>query len=168
ASGWWSVVLDVRRILGGCVVMGAVAGCSSHGVSSPPSDLVPICGGFAGLSCPGSGECVDDPSDSCDPERGGADCSGLCECNLIGICEKGLIWDDSPTVCGCVEQYDPCIAATCPTGTECISDEGEGACVPIEGEACGDTTCGAGQVCCNESCGICTPPDGACIQLVCE
>jgi hypothetical protein len=24
-----------------------------------------------------------------------------------------------------------------------------------------------GQVCCNESCGICTPPDGVCIMIAC-
>lgn len=35
------------------------------------------------------------------------------------------------------------------------------------GVPCGEVTCTAGQVCCNASCGICTPPDGACIQLAC-
>jgi hypothetical protein len=24
-----------------------------------------------------------------------------------------------------------------------------------------------GEVCCNPSCGICTPPDGVCIQIAC-
>jgi hypothetical protein len=33
---------------------------------------------------------------------------------------------------------------------------------------CGDTVCTGGDVCCNASCGICTPPDGACIQIACE
>ena len=33
---------------------------------------------------------------------------------------------------------------------------------------CGNTTCPQGQVCCNASCGICTPPGGACIQVFCE
>lgn len=36
-----------------------------------------------------------------------------------------------------------------------------------EGEACGSTTCGAGLVCCNASCGICTKPDMVCIQRAC-
>ena len=36
-----------------------------------------------------------------------------------------------------------------------------------QAEACGDSVCGAGEVCCNASCGICTPPDGVCIQVVC-
>jgi hypothetical protein len=35
------------------------------------------------------------------------------------------------------------------------------------GEPCGPKTCPAGEICCNESCGICTPPGGACIQLFC-
>ena len=37
------------------------------------------CGGIAGLPCPEGQVCVDDPNDDCDPERGGADCSGLCK-----------------------------------------------------------------------------------------
>jgi hypothetical protein len=36
------------------------------------------CGGFAGLVCPDGLTCVDDPTDDCDPERGGADCMGVC------------------------------------------------------------------------------------------
>ncbi|TLD33001.1 hypothetical protein PspLS_00977 [Pyricularia sp. CBS 133598] len=38
---------------------------------------------------------------------------------------------------------------------------------PTDGVACGKTTCAADQVCCNSSCGICTPPDGACIMMFC-
>lgn len=43
-------------------------------------------------------------------------------------------------------------------------------CAPSEepaGEPCGNNTCTDGNVCCNASCGICTPPGGACIQLAC-
>jgi hypothetical protein len=36
------------------------------------------CGGIAGIRCPQGQTCVDDPTDSCDPERGGADCPGIC------------------------------------------------------------------------------------------
>lgn len=36
------------------------------------------CGGFAGLTCPDGQTCVDDPSDDCDPDNGGADCVGMC------------------------------------------------------------------------------------------
>ncbi|KAL2757300.1 hypothetical protein ACRALDRAFT_1060710 [Sodiomyces alcalophilus JCM 7366] len=38
----------------------------------------------------------------------------------------------------------------------------------VPGERCGPTVCDKGQVCCNSSCGICTPPGGVCIQLYCE
>src|SRR5689334_8605709 len=33
--------------------------------------------------------------------------------------------------------------------------------------ACGPSTCASGEVCCNESCGICTPPGGFCTQMLC-
>ena len=36
------------------------------------------------------------------------------------------------------------------------------------GVACGTKTCAAGQICCNASCGICTPPDGVCTQQICS
>lgn len=37
------------------------------------------CGGIAGLQCPQGQVCKDDPRDSCDPEKNGADCPGICE-----------------------------------------------------------------------------------------
>ena len=40
------------------------------------------CGGFAGIQCPEGMICVDDPTDNCDPNRGGADCIGVCEPEL--------------------------------------------------------------------------------------
>ncbi len=54
-----------------------------------------------------------------------------------------------------------CVRAPCPPVEECVLDE-------VGGTACGDVTCGEGQVCCNASCGICTAPDMACIQTACE
>jgi hypothetical protein len=36
------------------------------------------------------------------------------------------------------------------------------------GPICGSVTCLAGQVCCNESCSICAPPNGACTQQICN
>src|SRR5262245_16044560 len=36
------------------------------------------CGGFAALPCPSGYSCKDDPRDTCDPARGGADCIGIC------------------------------------------------------------------------------------------
>jgi hypothetical protein len=37
-----------------------------------------VCGGVARLPCPQGKECADNPEDSCDPEKGGRDCSGVC------------------------------------------------------------------------------------------
>lgn len=37
-----------------------------------------MCGGIAGFRCPEGQICVDDPTDSCDPANGGADCIGIC------------------------------------------------------------------------------------------
>jgi len=160
----------------------------------------PFCGGIAGLPCPGSGMCVDDPSDDCDPELGGADCGGMCTCPVIGLCTDGGVWNGSPEVCACQPAKEspcnlvdcqpgmtcevqggeavcvpvdggpnPCAFTLCPINTDCQVKDGEAVCVTlgVGGERCGDTTCAAGMVCCNASCGICTPPDGACIQIAC-
>jgi hypothetical protein len=35
-------------------------------------------------------------------------------------------------------------------------------------QACGTTTCSKDTVCCNASCGICTAPGGACLQIACD
>src|SRR5438552_12006550 len=81
------------------------------GGSKPPSG--PACGGIAGKACPGAGKCVDDPSDSCDPlkggaEKGGADCGGICTCVETAICTKGSKFDSSPLVCACVPEKPVC------------------------------------------------------------
>jgi hypothetical protein len=63
-----------------------------------------------------------------------------------------------------------CELIDCRPGYTCVEDAaGNGSCVAEgTGVACGSNTCAAGEVCCNASCGICTPPDGACIQIACE
>jgi hypothetical protein len=60
------------------------------------------CGGFAGRPCPGRGRCDDDPSDTCDPANGGADCGGLCTCIQNVACTVNTTFDSSPAVCACV------------------------------------------------------------------
>ncbi len=158
--------MNVRNVLGLAMLgFGWMVGC---GGGEKPGPLGPFCGGIAGLPCPGAGECVDDPRDDCDPEAGGADCSGVCECNVTALCEEGTVWNDSPDVCSCVPAYNPCAAVLCPEGSLCVVDGDEGRCVPMTGESCGDSTCAEGMVCCNASCGICTPPGGVCIQIACE
>jgi hypothetical protein len=131
-----------------------------------PSEEGPFCGGFAGIPCAGAGDCVDDPRDDCDPEQGGADCGGICQCNAVGLCLEGSHWDDSPEVCGCVPDANPCAAVLCKVGTQCVVQDGKATCVG--GDPCGDVTCGPGLLCCNASCEMCLPPGRACIQIACE
>ena len=131
----------------------------------------PACGGIAARPCPGSGRCVDDPSDSCDPQNGGADCGGICTCVENQLCVQGKVWDNSPDVCACVDESgddNPCIATTCLQGSRCELQNGAPVCVSNGALACGSATCADGQVCCNPSCGICTQPDEACIEIFCE
>lgn len=63
----------------------------------------------------------------------------------------------------------------CPPGFTCVDDPRD-TCDPGAGGAdcsgicvamCGPTVCPPEQVCCNASCGICTPPGGACILIAC-
>jgi hypothetical protein len=61
----------------------------------------PTCGGIAGLPCPGSGQCEDVPNDSCDPNKGGADCPSTCTCPGPVPCPSGSTFDASPNVCAC-------------------------------------------------------------------
>jgi hypothetical protein len=126
-------------------------GTEDGGVSpGDPPPTSPQCGGIAGEGCPGAGQCVDDPSDDCDPEQGGADCGGMCVCNALGLCVEGMIWNEDPSVCGCEPDG----------GGEAGSGGGGGPCGPVD--------CDEGQVCCNESCGICTEPGGFCTEQFCE
>lgn len=43
------------------------------------SDGGQFCGGIAAIQCPEGYSCVDDPTDNCDPNNGGADCGGICQ-----------------------------------------------------------------------------------------
>ncbi|MBZ4401247.1 hypothetical protein [Myxococcus sp. AS-1-15] len=56
--------------------------CTAYASSCDiPAGYRECCGGFLG-GCVASGEdarCVDDPTDSCTPGAGGADCPGVCE-----------------------------------------------------------------------------------------
>jgi hypothetical protein len=137
-----------------CEVIGEdAAACVSDG---------PFCGGIAGIPCPGAGQCTDDPNDGCDPMNGGADCGGRCECNALGLCEAGYLWDSSPDVCGCVLEH-PCIATLCGPGTTCEEIDGAAYCLSDGTQACGQATCGKGTSCCNPLRNICTEPGMFCI-----
>ncbi|KAK0631198.1 hypothetical protein B0T14DRAFT_417318 [Immersiella caudata] len=84
--------------------------------------------------------------------------SGLTCCNpSCGICTApGMMCTQQV----CTEKPDPIVEPKPkPTKTP----------APPKGQGpkCGSARCDAGDVCCNDSCGICTPPGGACIMLYC-
>lgn len=89
-----------------CATVRCAAGyhCETKAGSCVPdvTDVAVACGGFAGKACPGSGQCIDDPSDSCDPKNGGADCGGICTCAGPVPCPSATTFDSSPSVCACV------------------------------------------------------------------
>jgi len=99
------------------------------------------CGGLAGIPCPGAGKCVDDPSDGCDPNNGGADCGGICQCFPLP-CPSNAPFNPDPSVCACVTktpvQHCGGIAGIpCPGGGKCVDDPSDG-CDPNNGGAdCG-------------------------------
>ena len=179
-------------VVGLCAVFfGGAAGCAMGGADETGAsgeELRRFCGGIAGIPCRDGFVCVDDPRDSCDPMTGGADCGGVCrrahrtrcdygdpsrsyvsrdpdQCAAIHFfCETGAPFFDD---CGCGCE------GVCLTTAFCVEgytwDETTCSCVPTEsGERCGDRVCGAGQVCCNASCGICTEPDMFCTQQACD
>jgi hypothetical protein len=84
----------------------AIVSCGGeHLVGENESTLKP-CGGIAGKQCKSGQICIDVPNDGCDPAKGGADCSGLCQPSDPNQCK-----DDSQ----CPAVGAPCV--TCPDGS---------------------------------------------------
>jgi hypothetical protein len=111
----------------------------SNACECVPDEQKVTCGGFGGFPCPGTLSCVDDPSDDCDPNNGGADCGGICQCVEKVLCVKGSHFDSSADVCACVPDptQDPCATVKCSAGTHCqASDDGGAGCVS-DGPFCG-------------------------------
>ena len=109
----WGVCTCVQKVL--CTSDATFDG--SPGVCAcvprtPPAPAV-HCGGIAGIACPGSGTCVDDPSDGCDPQAGGADCGGICTCVQNVLCTRNATFNNSPAVCACVPQTPPTCGPNC-------------------------------------------------------
>lgn len=128
-----------------CEVVDGSATCT-------PDPSVPSCGGFAGKACPGSGSCVDNPNDNCDPTQSGADCAGLCECNIRALCVQGSVFDPSPSVCACVPAPPPEPSGPFCGGIAGIACPGAGSCVDNPNDSCDPTQGGAdcGGICeCN-------------------
>jgi hypothetical protein len=114
-----------------------------------PSETQSLCGGITGETCPSGQVCIDDPSDSCDPESA-ADCGGICQpnpgCGEDADCREGEFCDLAAVLClegtecgtcKSIEYPESCggIAAfPCPDGQECIDNPNDN-CDPNNGGA---------------------------------
>jgi hypothetical protein len=73
-----------------------------------------LCGGIAGIACGPNEVCVDDPSDNCDPSKGGADCDGICQPKPTGT-------PCGPNTCGAGKVCCNALAGICTNpGEVCI------------------------------------------------
>lgn len=123
-----------------------------------------FCGGIANIKCPEGYQCVDDPTDNCDPKSGGADCDGICipvvDCDQP---DREYISND-PDECKSV-------MILCDSGMKGFADECGCGCEPLvaaQPVACGNAVCGTGKYCCNASCGTCAFVGEACSQIACQ
>lgn len=98
-----------------CTAAAAGVSVAHPGECAPPDPG--FCGGIAGIPCPKGQECIDDPSDDCDPNNGGADCSGIC-----------IPATNPPRFCGGIAGFP------CPAGQKCVDDPSDG-CDPKNGGA---------------------------------
>ncbi|MEO8798245.1 MAG: PPC domain-containing protein, partial [Polyangiaceae bacterium] len=62
-----------------------------------------FCGGIANIQCPTGQICVNDPTDSCDPNKGGADCGGTCQTKPAGKFCGGIAGIQCPKGQSCVD-----------------------------------------------------------------
>jgi hypothetical protein len=133
---------------------------------------LPRCGGFAGFRCPGNLRCVDMPGDDCDPNRGGADCLGVCvgartDARRLG-CGNPLRSYVSRDPNRCAAVLFHCAAGSTTffdrCGCGCLRQPGNPS---AGGTRCGNSVCGPREFCCNESCSRCAPIGGACTQEFC-
>lgn len=146
---------SLARLLGATFASAALAfACSATVPDAPGSSTDPI------VADPGGGG----SGGTTDPSPGGEACGDT-------TCGEGLVCCNAS--CGtCVPPGFMCTQEACAPAPDAAAPDASGpdASKPDAGggEPCGETTCGEGLFCCNASCGICTPPDGACIQVLCQ
>ena len=122
-----------------------------------------MCGGIAGIQCQKGELCVDDPRDNCDPDKGGADCGGVCvpEPTTHQAPDSGTPAADAgssqaPMDCGGHRPNPP----MCPSGYVCVDNpktcsmaaDCPGICVPEVIKQCGGHTPNPGVCAANEIC----------------
>jgi len=109
ASGMTAVAQDSENSSGR---QKSAATPKSSRISHPP------CGGPGAIPCPGGMRCIDDPTDSCDPEKDGINCPGLCA--------AGVSVSKAKQSCGGTTSI------TCPAGMACVDDTADN-CDPTKG-----------------------------------
>jgi hypothetical protein len=144
------------------------------------------CGGFAGITCAAGYECVDDPTDTCDPANGGRDCIGNCKKKTVstgtdaGGADSGTSTSDAGSTAhdSGVTPSNTCggfAGIPCPSGQMCVDDPNDtcdpdhggadcgGICVAEQSHACGGFAgipCPSGQICADDPNDTCDPNNG--------
>jgi hypothetical protein len=109
--------------------MAAAAGMSVVHDGACDAEPGQFCGGIAGIACPEGQVCVNDPTDTCDPALGGADCGGVCVPDTDACPDAATLWqqgcplfcengfatgDDGCLTCSCAEpEPEPCHVGGC-------------------------------------------------------
>ncbi|CAN5882786.1 hypothetical protein BH20PSE1_BH20PSE1_22770 [soil metagenome] len=68
-----SEVSTMKRFIYGLLLVMLLSAC---GEKEPEAQ---VCEGITELQCPAGQTCIDDPSDTCDLQTGGAVCQGICK-----------------------------------------------------------------------------------------
>jgi Kazal-type serine protease inhibitor domain len=149
-----------------CQAAAAGSAMVHHGACKP----APACGS-GGSACPGAGTCTggddDDDGHQCthhqslfghhDDDDGGK----TCECKVTQQCKSGERFNDSPAVCACEPNGDPCASVSCKVGELCaVQSDGTAACMP---DGCNHVSCKVGDICVVQSDGV-----GACFPDACQ
>ena len=118
--GKWSGLFSILALVAACSSGGGGDDTGSDPAEQKGGKTKPtLCGGFAGLTCPSGKVCVDDPSDDCDPNKGGADCGGIC------------VDEPKPTFCGGFAGFP------CPDGLVCVDNPSDDCDPNSDGADCG-------------------------------
>lgn len=146
----------------------ACSASSDGGTTGDENDVKSLakCGGITGLACSGGKTCVDDPTDSCDPQKGGRDCIGVCinaaatkKCGgFAGLtCSSTSTCVDDPT-----DSCDPSAGGADCSGF-CVKGGGPATPPPSPRTTCGGIAglaCPSGATCVDDPNDACDPAKG--------
>lgn len=165
----WMKVITLGAMSLGTIVLASTCGVPGDGedeedlgIDAAEIERLPPCNPIEGPWCPPGERCSTDDWSRCDP-REGIGCDGVCvDDDLARRCPSGPPWKYV------FRDPEQCAAAYLDCGEHGAFFSNECGCgCRSYGKVCGRSVCAPGMVCCNSSCGICTPPGGACIQMFC-